>query len=934
MFKFLRLYKTIAPASLAFLFLYTTLAFGQGMEVDYLSEIAKVYYIQDKFNDAFSEFSKVLSIDPQNQQAREYIAKINKELGYEDDMAEQAWQKAPLIKEQEEPVLSKNEAMSNVLTSLESLEKNNLDKEVAGKKVDGFVEGEIDQLDRERHNGILLGGLRLSGEMLLSAGATPKDFIWKRANYDLNEKNFRVLSENAYDNRFNTFDTRVYDSLSVNLDTENKSGVNFHTNVTVDPWSFTGKSEKITVTSAFGDPVEIELRYWSNTGYTINNTVYSKVFGNTFAIPELKVKNGSTDHFTANGAFFPADSISVPALKINNEFQPVREMWFDYANGDGGLKLRVFPIAYQDQAFLSDDPLRITNHHIWWAASPWLKRYSPGNLNSGAVPVDFTKGFWDDTFSNVRDSTGKYLTALRGFSFTMGAPDETSFSTTVATPKDLWQDYGEVDNYITASRFKHYALDNLSLGGTFTSRTGLNVYDKYKADSQNYVGGADLSYEIIEGVKTQAELLTSQSYYDQTDSQYKSEARGNAYYFTVVNRYPQKEIISLTDAYNESKKDKEETFMMKSKFFVARMDEGFDSALSEYKDTRDDVFWSRHISFRKPFGYFSPGLSSAYMDEEALNATRIGDGIDSGRSVLGFRIEAFYEDSAANLFDVRNVHKTNGKYVETVVRDEMMFKPIDKLTLRGLLLYHNLPKTKAGIDPFDIDPDTGIGLANTAVPDGADPSLKTGSLGLEYAFEEYLKANLVWERTNDYYLAYGNFPNGVFNSAELSRIFSENGNTYRGWNRFLFDQGIFEQAPYPFYNIYKAGLDFSPVDKVNIYMDYTYNEFKMAGQNSDTMNHIGLQMVYEPTKKTGLALRYTYSMWKNPVLVNQGNTKTSGHHNFFGEFRYLPSKDDELTIQYGEGNSSSFGRLYDPTGGSLLTIDTAHIFRAYYRRKF
>ena len=108
----------------------------------------------------------------------------------------------------------------------------------------------------------------------------------------------------------------------------------------------------------------------------------------------------------------------------------------------------------------------------------------------------------------------------------------------------------------------------------------------------------------------------------------------------------------------------------------------------------------------------------------------------------------------------------------------------------------------------------------------------------------------------------------------------------------------------------------------------------MAGQNSDNMNHLGLQMVYEPTEKIGLCFKYTYSLWKNPILVNQGNTKTIGHHNFFAEFRFFPTKDDELTLQYGEGNSSSIGRLYDPTGGSLLTIDTAHIFRAYYRRKF
>ena len=106
----------------------------------------------------------------------------------------------------------------------------------------------------------------------------------------------------------------------------------------------------------------------------------------------------------------------------------------------------------------SDDPMGITNHHIWWQDSTWLRSYRPGNYNSADTPVpSFTKGFWDDSLSFItKDSTGKYLTALRGFSFSFNPQEETSFDTTVATPKTLWQDYGVVDNLITASRLKHY----------------------------------------------------------------------------------------------------------------------------------------------------------------------------------------------------------------------------------------------------------------------------------------------------------------------------------------------------------------------------------------------------------------------------------------------------------------------------------------------
>ena len=126
-----------------------------------------------------------------------------------------------------------------------------------------------------------------------------------------------------------------------------------------------------------------------------------------------------------------------------------------------------------------------------------------------------------------------------------------------------------------------------------------------------------------------------------------------------------------------------------------------------------------------------------------------------------------------------------------------------------------------------------------------------------------------------------------------------------------------------------------PIDKLDIYLDYTRNEFEMAGQNSDNMNHVGMEIAYMPTKKLGLLFKYTYSRWKDLDRLMAGITKPKGHHNFFGEFRYLPSSDDEFILQYGEGSTSPIGYItFDPYGGTLLTIDTQHIVRLYYRRKF
>ena len=951
------IYKTIALVSLALLFLSTTPAFSQSMEVDYLCELGKTFYIQGKTDDALSEFTKALSIEPNNQQAKDYINKIfNGELRYREEPVklkpsspkpsaavqepaaqerkEQEVQEVPLAAQtQKPPALTKEEAMDQALNNSKSTEPVWLTSRAPSKDKNTVNE-------KEKKDNIKLGPIKVSGDMQVSFGVTPDDFIWKRANFDLNEKvkSWRMSSDVVFNNRFNTFDPRVYDSLNVNLDTENKEGFNFHSNITVDPWSFVGKSEKTTITGSNGDTAEVQLLYWSNTAHVVNTTVYTSRFGDTFGVPEIQVKNNETVPTTISGFrnFGPAATFNIPEMKIYREFQPLRELWVDYINDQ--IKFRVFPIAYQDQAYSSDDPMGITNHHIWWQDSPWLRNYKPGNYNSADIPVpSFTKGFWDDSLSFLtKDSTGKYLTALRGFSFSFQPGEETSFDTTVATPKNLWQDYGVVDNLITASRLKHYLAENFMIGATFTSRLGFNVNDKNKLDSQNYVGGVDLGYEVAEGLKAQAEVLTSKSFYDQTNSVYESQSRGNAYYFSFITRYPQASIMDLKYGYDEIALDKGESFLLKSKFFFSRMDKSFDSSLSNYHNTRQDTFWSRHIHFRKPFDYYSDGLNTYTTKWDELNATRIGDGIDNGRNTWGFRIETILENKFSNLFDVRNVHGVDGKFIENEVRDEATLMITDKLAAKALGIYQKLPHTVGGIDPFIYDGNTGEFFKNAAVPDGEDPSLKTGSLGLNYDFFDWLSLDGIYERTNDYTLAYDGFPsNTLRNDTTLYGTYSQDDNLYRFRDPFLYSQGVFPQAPYEFYNVFKTGLRVKPLDKMDIYLDYTRNQFESAGQNSDSMNHVGIELTYMPCEKIGVAFKYTYSRWQDTDRLVNGDTNPLGHHNFFSEFRYMPTKDDELTLQYGEGNTSNLGNMtLDPYGGSALTIDTAHIFRAYYRRKF
>jgi hypothetical protein len=646
-------------------------------------------------------------------------------------------------------------------------------------------------------------------------------------------------------------------------------------------------------------------------------------------LPEIKVKDGKIAATTVSG-------YAIPESDIDMQFQPIRELWLDYANDQA--KFRVFPMAYQDQAYTSDDPLNITNHGIWWKDSKWLRSYTPGAYHSN--DSSFTKGYWDDSLSFLsKDSTGKYLTALRGFSFSLQPGEGTTFDTTVATPKTLWQNYDVVDNLITASRLKQKLADNFVVGGTFTSRTGFKT-DPQKLDSQNFVGGVDMAYEFAEGLKAQAEVLTSKSRYDISESDYETESRGNAYYFSFITRYPRASLMDLKYGYDEIGLAKDESFMLKTKFYASHMDKGFDSALSDFHNTRQDVFWSRHIHFRKPLSYYSRGLNGDSTNWDELNSTRIGDGIDVGRDTLGFRIEMFLEEKFSNLFDVRNVHNVNGKFVENVVRDEATVKITDKLTAKALGIYQKMPKTVAGIDPYIYDGNTGEYYQNSAVPDGEDPSIKTGSFGLNYDFCEWISLNGIYERTNDYTLAYGNFPQNILrDDTSLYGRYYQDGKYYSYVDPFLYGQGIFPQAPYDFYNVFKTGLRILPMKNMEIYLDYTRNEYETSSLVNDNMNHVGMEIAYMPTEKIGMSFKYIYSRCKDITYdgSNYGLTDSVvGHHNFFTEFRYMPSKDDEFSLQYGVGDTSSLGNIasLDPYGGSMLTLDTQHIIRVYYRRKF
>ena len=782
---------------------------------------------------------------------------------------------------------------------------------------------------------------RISGEARTAMGIDSNgNAIFTRSNADLNERNWRILSSNGLNDNINTYDPALFSRLKVVMDASVLSSVvSVHLNLVADPWSYTGKSNAQLVTSLWGDTAKVQYLTWGNTSYTVNSIVNGLRLGDSFILPEIKTNGNKVPAISVPGNFVnqygQTDILNIPAAKIDYSFQPVREAWVDIKPTEE-FKLHIFPMGYEDQALTTDDPLRLSNNMQWWAESPWIDSWQRGNLNAGATPVSFTKGQWDKTLSYfTKDSDGQRLTALRGASLDWKPGDETSLDATIATPKTLWQNYDQMTALAGATRLKQFIGDSFYMGAVGDMHEGYN--DNEQTDAENYTGGVDAGLMAFKWLKVSAEYAASKSIYDEDSPGYTTKYNGGAYYVSLSTASnPNEEDLLRKDYLSMSPIDKKEDFY-KSTVYYARMGQGFESSLSDYHDTRSDSFWADHLTFYPSDYRYLPGTAPG-LSEYDMEPFAIGNGMDYGRSVIRWRGDVnLMEGKLQGLADVRHVTDNDGNNIETASRVGATYKATDKLTTKVLLLWDALPKTIAGVDPFVTDGSTGKNLLNTAVVGGQDPSLKTGSLGARYALTDWAALNGVWEYTNDVTLGTDNFPQGDLNSSYIT-TYVRNGKTYTEMVPFLYDQGFFEQAPYEYYNIFKTGLELTPVDKWHIYLDYTRNPNKFAGNIDDNMNHYGIEACYIPTPKIGFFARYALSQgYDVNRLVNDQKLDYRNYNNFFFETRMILPKDVVMSIQYGVGpaynvatNTSNPNLAYYAT----TVLQTQHIIRIVFDKKF
>lgn len=877
-------------------FLFSGQVFAGVETVEYLCELGVNFYRLGRYEDALSEFKKVLILDPYNPTARKYVNKIfgppeitaepQEELLVPEVKIETEERAAPEI--EAKPALKKEDrerAMKDALRNITEKDKGKTDAQAEKKAQAPCV---------------------LSGEYRLSLGATPHDFIWKEANADRvgvpREKNWRYLWG---DQRHNTYDPKIFDRLTVDLDTKFSGPLNAFMEVTVDPWTFIGKNQ-VTVTSG-SDAVDIKLKYWSADRRTLNET-YRSQNGQVIRLKQSKVIDDKT---TLSGlAIAPNNQRfgDIQPTEINRAYRPFRKLWFEYKQD--GYALKVFPVSDQYEALTSDDPLRISNNHVYWEENPWLDEYEASRaFKSAGEPIK--EGRWIRSLSYIaKDSSDDYphrLTFLRGVSF-KGDLGSSSLEATAAAPMSLWDNYENANSAEGALRFKSPLGDALRLGFTSTTKVGIS---KRSAKAVNQAEAIDAVLQLSDYTNVYAEAATSY-----TSVQ---EAKGVDTKYDGVG-------IKAGLSYDASKEKGDGLY--KGEFCLAHMDSDFYPALSNYRYTRrDEPTFSRHI-------YFSP-----IKDED--RALIWGDGVDRGRNAVGFRLDgrAFEEKLDAGL-DYRNVRGTNGKYVESVLRTEATYQANERLTSKLLAYYQHLPRTHANYDPLiytktmysltDYFSDDDEHPINTSVIDDKDPSVGAFGLGAKYALlEELLSVEGVYERTNDPL----DFPRGLLNDLSVGTE-DRNGQLWDKLLPFLYDQKFFDQPPYDYYNIAKAKLTYTPAKEWEFILGFTFNENKYAAGIDDNINHLGLEVTYMPTDKWTFWLKGIYSRLIDVYKMNQQQRSDfyDSHFNVFFGSQYRLNKDENFTFLYGEfvGYDDPYAQSY----WTLSTLDTQHIFRLFYKRKF
>ena len=894
----------IATICFSLMLIFNITAVAQSASVaDFLFETGKEYYEWGDYQQALHELEKALLVEPDHAQALMYVQLIKEKLGFSAEELARPVRKEPSNGAREEAMgRALKQTEEKVVAAEEGLIKEELRRNIildTLNKFDNFIE-DVNEA---------ISPVKISGEFKMAMGVSSEDLTGKFADADLAERNWRYMAQEQ--KRFNAFDPAIYNRFRLDIETDTEGPLDAYLSLVVDPWSFRGTTRKVNLlgTWADGDVVEdVQLKYFSSNRRTINET-YRTIRGDSLGTNEMKVIDDWTTAETRNafswGNWQWPNTYLIPALEIDREFMPIRKLWFDIgelSEEDGqGIHLRIFPWASEEQALTTDNPLMFSNRHNYWEPSPWIWAWEQHKVFRGTNGLK--PGEWSDTLVfRARDSEGYHLTYLRGASLEAKG-EKAAFEATVAAPLSPWDDYQIVNNIPGAVRLKLFPQEKWMLGSTYTFREGFGGGHK---DVVAHTTAIDTEIKFSPEISLKAETALSKSKADQTseDEQWQDKDTGHAHKveFSYANQDSEASSNSL-----------------QVKAGGTYMGKDFTAPLSHYLQTRDDMFWGKHIAFAEPM--------------EAYEPFRIGDGIDVDRYVGELDLHAkLFEESLELLFNLRNVHRaSNDKYIESVFRNEGTYKVNPKLTTKWLVIRRDLPKTQGGYDPLIIDGD-GEAFLNADIEDGLDPSTLTGGLGLKYDFSEKVSLEGIYERSNDL----PDFPRGLLNDTRFIGTRVEGGITYDYVAAQLYQQGIFSLPEYDYFNIYKCKLTLRPIEDLTLRLNYTRNTFEYAGPVDDNINHGALEADYDLGEKWGFSFRYVYSKFIDvyrQAIAAEG-IHYDGHHNFYAEARYDIDENKRLRAQYGTFGGFNPAAGEYSTSWSLATVDTEHLFRIFVDGKF
>ncbi|PIU39888.1 MAG: hypothetical protein COT00_04610 [Candidatus Omnitrophica bacterium CG07_land_8_20_14_0_80_50_8] len=746
--------------------------------------------------------------------------------------------------------------------------------------------------------------VKVSGHYRIGAGSNFREFILNDSNSDLQDWNWHYVFGERLNN---TYDPAIYSQYLLNVDFSPLEKTNIHTQIVADPWSYVGTTGEQVQRSDIGTEVmRYNLKYFGANNSTIAQSFRTNL-GDQAGFPVMKITDGHTSQTVVHGFYDwnpPTNGVpfTIPETDIDYEFRPIRKFWVDHT--EDRWHARVFALADERQALTTDDPLGLSNHKDYWQQSPWLYQYQPIQFFSdGSVQ----RGYYSDFLSfYAKDSGGNRLVLLKGASLEADL-GKTYIASTVAAPYTPWDEkYFSSDNIPGAVRIKHQATDQLMVGGTYTFRSGL-INNSVADFNQNV--GVDTKYKINEHVTAKAEVAGSHREADvMTNDRLRTSTQGYAYKTEIGAKFDHK-FDGHTDA----------------ALSYAQMDQSFEPSLSRYSNTRDDHVWGNHIQFKA----YSPDLE--YF--------RLGDGLDINRFVVRFNWrEQLFKEKFINLFDVRNVHKTNNTaYKETVLRDETTLKISRKATVKGLFRWQGLPQSTPYIEPFlssyqfvGLNDPSNVTLQNVAVPADANPSRFTYSGGLRYDFNPQWAAEGIYEHSNDI----PDFPRGLLNGNFRDANDRVDGLLLDHLTNFLYGQGaVGGVPPYDYFNVFRERLIFRPADPLTVTFHAAQNSYKFAAGLDDNVNHQGISLAYDFTKKVSFFMDITRSQAIDlPKLIatHYAEKDYGSHGNFYSSMDYRINASTVFRAEYGVfglGLYAPQSNPYSAVGFSLPTIDTEHIVR-------